>query len=125
MRSLIVAASMAVLLSGCGVKNYSPVVDRPGSGYQQDLVECRLLATQRSTGTEAGLVGTAAGGALGAAVGAGFSAIFGGNVGRGAAGGALAGGVSAGIRSAVQARRNQKAIVVKCLQYRGHRIVGY
>jgi len=124
MKTLICGLTV-VCLSGCGVQNYSPVVDRPSANYQQDLIECRLLATQRMTGAEAGLAGTAVGGGVGAAVGAGWNAIFGGRVGRGAAGGALIGGVAAGIKSAVRAHNNQKAIVVQCLRFRGHQIVGY
>ena len=125
MKTMAIIILILFTLSGCGVANYSPVVDRPGPNYQQDLAECRALAEQRVTGAEGGVAGAAIGAGIGAIIGVGIGLIFGVNAGRTAAAGAIGGGASGGVGSAVQAHNLQKTIVVNCLVNRGHAITGF
>ncbi|WP_439120364.1 glycine zipper family protein [Marivita sp.] len=98
--------------------NHTPILDGPANAaFDADLAACRALArNQRQFDQET----------LGAAaLGAGAGAVLGELDEDGdALGGAVAGALAGGIASAVDVSERRKAIVIACLQGRGHPVVG-
>jgi len=142
-RQASLAAALAVLVLGCGVKQ--PVLypnhhlKSVGSeAAELDIEQCMALAEEyvgsSSAAAKAGtgaVVGGGAGGAIGAAGGAAGGAVRG-NAGRGAAVGAATGaaaGATAGlIRGMFSARDPDpvyKRFTVTCLRDRGYQIIGW
>lgn len=120
-------ALMAVLLmTGCAEqRGWTPTVDTYGNpnAYRlnQDLAECKQLASQASGGTaREAAIGVGTGGLMGAAGGAIIGAITG-NPGTGAAIGATAGGLSGGATQGFQSDAQYKNAYNNCLRNRGHR----
>lgn len=112
---LIAALALATACTGDA---YMPILDGPPSAsFQDDLAACRTLArNQRQFGQET----TAA-----AVLGAGAGALIGSLDDDGdALGGAVVGALAGGTASAVDMRDRRKAIVITCLQGRGHAVVG-
>lgn len=107
-----VLALVAVALGGCfatGAK-HRPIVD--GSDprkYEADLAACQEVARQRSYLNPDVQMHAAIGGAVGAVVN-GFE-------------GAVAGAAVGGGTAAVDTVRERKAIVINCMEARGHNVV--
>lgn len=120
MKSFIVGALGAVLLlSGCAVEQYHPLVDSGISkgSFEADLSDCQQLAAQRPAAAQAAggaAVGAILGGLLAAAVG-----LRGNDVARVAAWGAANGGIN----GAVYGSAEQRAIVDNCMDGRGYSVV--
>jgi uncharacterized protein YcfJ len=110
----------ALLVSGCAVEQYHPLVDSGVSkgSYEADLAECQQLAAQRPAAAQAAggaAVGAVLGGLLAAAVG-----LRGSDVARVAAWGAANGGINGAVYGSVE----QRAIVDNCMDGRGYNLVG-
>lgn len=104
---------------------WSPTVDSSGSpnSYRlnQDMQECKQLATQASNGVvKESAVGIGVGGLLGAASGAAIGA-FTGNPAKGAAIGATVGGLGGGAKQGLESETRYKNAYNNCLRNRGHR----
>lgn len=107
-----------LLVAGCAAPGavYTPIVDRPGPTYAQDLAECRQYAQQ--------VIGPGGGAAAGAAVGFGLGYLMcramGGrdcsSVGRGVA-------VAGAAQGAAVGAVNEVEIVRRCMVGRGHRVL--
>ena len=121
MKVLVSVLAVAVL-AGCattqGGAQFSPIVDRPGPSYAQDLAECQQHATRVMGAADAAMAGAIAG------------AIFGALLGAAAGGGskfntqmAGVGAVSAGASAAAEAEGGQRGIIRRCLAGRGHMVL--
>jgi outer membrane lipoprotein SlyB len=128
MHRLIALGIIALWLSGCAsYGGWTPTVD-PKSGTRQetlnqDLAECKELASKASgdTATEA-TKGAAVGALGGAAIGAVIGAVTG-SAGSGAALGAAIGGTGGAAHEGLSAEQQYKRSYVKCLEGRGHRVI--
>ncbi len=117
-----------IVLSGCySYGGYQPTVDTYGdpNAYRinQDMAECKQLASESSGGTAKE---TAIGAGTGALIGAAGGAIVGaftGNPGTGAAIGAAAGGFGGGATKGLSSEQNYKNAYNNCMSGRGHRVV--
>ena len=115
-------ACVSVVLGGCAntASGYRPIVDGyEDEAYHADLADCQALAkTKRydngDTRTSA-LAGAVVGGAIGA--------IEDDSV-EGAIVGALFGGLIGGASGAAETRTDRKDIVIRCMDGRGHAVVG-
>lgn len=113
----VAVVSVALLIAGC-VANPDPIVDLKGLDpdvFAADLEECEAYAEQVSV---AG--GAAKGAAAGAVIGAATGAISG-HSGQGAGYGAIYGGTGTG----VEAQREKKYVLARCLEGRGYRVLNY
>jgi hypothetical protein len=114
MKALTVV-TVSVYISACS--GHSPIVDTQGvdmSNYENDLAHCQQYAKQVSTGKD-----TAIGAGLGAALGWAVSAVAGGDKSASAGVGAVTGGAAGLGKSA----NEQKAIISRCLQGRGYKVL--
>jgi hypothetical protein len=126
-RTTAAATALAVAIctlgtTGCATRgtgaNYSPIVDRPGPAYMQDLADCQAHATK--------VMDAAQGAAAGAIAGAIFGALLG-----AAAGGnnrfnqqmAGIGAVSGAANAAGSAEGGQRGIITRCLSGRGYSVL--
>lgn len=121
MKSVVLCAAL-LTCAGCAPVNYRPVVDDGAvrGYYEGDLADCQRLAAQRPAAARA---------AAGATVGALLGTVFGLAVGlRGrdvahvahvAAWGATTGGIGEGVEGSLE----QRAIVGRCMEGRGYRII--
>lgn len=118
----------SILLSACASQTgWTPTVDpyNDPNAYRinQDMAECRQLASQASGGTaKEAAVGAGVGGLVGAAGGAVVGA-FTGNPGAGAAIGAAAGGFGGAAKQGFTAEEKYKNAYNNCMSGRGHRVV--
>ncbi|MGZ5052462.1 MAG: glycine zipper family protein [Methylobacter sp.] len=118
----------SVLVSGCYSQGgWTPTVDayNDPNAYRinQDMAECKDLASHASGGTaKEAAIGAGVGGLIGAAGGAALGAIVG-NPGTGAAIGAAAGGIGGGAKQGLEGESNYKRAYTNCMRGRGHRIV--
>jgi uncharacterized protein YcfJ len=116
------------LLSGCySYGGWQPTVDpySDPNAYRinQDMAECRQLASQASGGTAKE---TAIGAGTGALIGAAGGAIVGaflGNAGTGAAVGAAAGGFGGGAKQGFSSEETFQRSYSSCMRGRGHRTI--
>jgi len=114
-----------LLLTACASQtNWSPTVDPYGdpNAYRlnQDMNECKQLASSASGGTaKEAMTGAAVGGLLGAATGAALGAISG-DPATGAAYGAAIGGMGGGAKQGFSAEETYKRAYNNCLRHRGH-----
>jgi hypothetical protein len=116
------------LLSGCySYGGWQPTVDsyNDPNAYRinQDIAECKQLASQASGGTAKE---TAIGAGTGALIGAAGGAIVGaftGNPGAGAAIGAAAGGFGGGAYKGLSTEDKYKNAYNNCMSNRGHKVV--
>ena len=128
MHRLIALAIIALGLSGCAsYGGWEPTVDTGRDTHkatlEQDLAECKDLASKASGGTATETAkGTAVGALGGAAVGAVIGAVTG-SAGSGAALGAAIGGTGGGVHEGAAAEHQYKRSYVKCLEGRGHRVI--
>jgi len=119
------AALTLALLSGCATTagqgsgaQYSPVVDRPGPNYAQDLAECQAHARKVMSAAD----GAAAGAVAGAIFGALLMAAAGGNH-ADQRSGAWVGALSGGTGAAASAEGGQRGIITRCLTGRGYTVL--
>lgn len=118
----------SLLLTACASQTgWTPTVDsyNDPNAYRinQDMAECRQLASQASGGTvKEAAVGAGVGGLVGAAGGAVVGA-FTGNPGAGAAIGAAAGGFGGAAKQGFTAEEKYKNAYNNCMSGRGHRVV--
>ena len=128
MNRLIAVGIVALWLGGCAsYGGWQPTVDTSRDVHKdtldQDLAECKELASKASGGTATEAAkGTGAGAVIGAAAGAVIGAVSG-NAGSGAALGSAIGGTSGGVHQGVSAEQQYKHSYVKCLEGRGHRVI--
>ncbi|MGR8999313.1 MAG: glycine zipper family protein [Gammaproteobacteria bacterium] len=116
------------LISGCySYGGWQPTVDtyNDPNAYRinQDIAECKQLASQASGGTTKE---TAIGAGTGALIGAAGGAIVGaftGNPGAGAAIGAAAGGFGGGAAKGLSTEEKYKNAYNNCMSGRGHRVI--
>ncbi|KJV07790.1 glycine zipper family protein [Methylocucumis oryzae] len=117
-----------LLMTGCASQTgWTPTVDtyndRNAYRLNQDMEECRHLASQASGGTaKETAVGAGTGALLGAAGGA-IVGAFAGNAGRGAAIGAAAGGFGGAAKQGFTAEERYKNAYNNCMSNRGHNVV--
>lgn len=117
-----------LLLSACASQTgWTPTVDpyndRNAYRINQDMAECKQLASHASGGSvKETATGAAVGGLIGAAGGAALGAIAG-NPGTGAAIGAAAGGIGGGAKQGIQSDDQYKRAFNNCMRQRGHNIV--
>lgn len=125
-RSLLI--TIGLLLSACASQTgWTPTVDpyndRNAYRINQDMAECKQLATNASGGSvKETATGAAVGGLIGAAGGAALGAIAG-NAGTGAAIGAAAGGIGGATKQGLQSDDQYKRAFNNCMRQRGHNIV--
>jgi outer membrane lipoprotein SlyB len=118
----------SALLTGCYSQGgWTPTVDpyNDPNAYRinQDMAECKNLASQASGGTaKEAAIGAGVGGLIGAAGGAALGAIAG-SPGTGAAIGAAAGGIGGGAKQGFEGESNYKRAYSNCMRNRGHRVV--
>lgn len=117
------AAVLAIaMLAGCAAPrgmgaSYSPIVDRPGVNYAQDLAECQQHATQ--------VMSTADSAAAGAVAGAIFGLLFAAALGdrHNAGNYAAMGALGAGTTAAGEAEGGQRGIISRCMASRGYTVL--
>jgi hypothetical protein len=115
----------SILLSACysqggWTPTVDPTYDRNAYRLDQDIAECRQLASHASGGTAKE---TAIGAGVGALVGAAGGAVVGaftGNPGAGAAIGAAAGGLGGAAKQGFSAEDQYKRAYSNCMRGRGH-----
>ena len=110
-----VPALAALLLTACA-SHPDPIIDQKGvdmAQYEKDLAECKEYAAGVDVAE-----GAAKGGAVGAVVGAAAGAISG-NAGRGAGYGGIAGATRSGLGN----KREQEAVVKRCVAGRGYKVL--
>lgn len=117
----------ALLLSACAAqRGWTPTVDtyNDPNAYRlnQDMEECRALASNATSGVKDTATGAAVGGLIGAAGGAAMGAITG-NAGKGAAIGAAAGGIGGAGYQGLQSDDRYKNAYRSCLRQRGHTVL--
>ncbi|HEY8037803.1 MAG TPA: glycine zipper family protein [Methylobacter sp.] len=118
----------SALISGCYSQGgWTPTVDayNDPNAYRinQDMAECKDLASHASGGTaKETAIGAGVGGLIGAAGGAALGAVIG-NPGTGAAIGAAAGGIGGGAKQGFDSEDNYKRAYANCMRNRGHRVV--
>lgn len=116
-----------LLLSACAAqRGWTPTVDtyNDPNGYRlnQDMEDCRALASNATSGVKDTATGAAVGGLIGAAGGAAIGAIAG-NPGTGAAIGAAAGGIGGAGHQGLQSDDRYKNAYRSCLRQRGHPVL--
>jgi uncharacterized protein YcfJ len=118
----------SLLLTACASQTgWTPTVDSYNDPnafrINQDMAECKQLASQSSGGT---VKETAVGAGVGALVGAAGGAVVGaftGNPGAGAAIGAAAGGFGGAAKQGFSAEDRYKNAYNSCMSQRGHRVI--
>jgi len=117
-----------MLLSGCySYGGWQPTVDtyNDPNAYRmnQDMAECKQLASQASGGTaKETAIGAGTGALIGAAGGA-IVGAFAGNPGMGAAIGAAGGGFGGGATMGFSSEQKFKSAYNNCMSGRGHRVL--
>lgn len=118
----------SALITGCYSQGgWTPTIDayNDPNAYRinQDMAECKDLASQASGGTaKETAIGAGVGGLIGAAGGAAIGAIAG-SPGTGAAIGAAAGGIGGGAKQGFEGEGGYKRAYSNCMRNRGHRVV--
>ena len=126
--TLSIAILSSAVLSGCySYGGWSPTVDpyndRNAYRINQDIAECKQLASQASGGTvKETAIGAGVGGLIGAAGGAVVGA-FTGNPAAGAAIGAAAGGFGGAAKQGFSSEDQFKRSYSSCMRNRGHNVV--
>lgn len=126
--ALSIAVIGSTLVAGCySYGGWQPTVDpyNNPNAYRinQDIAECKQLASQASGGTaKETAIGAGVGGLIGAAGGAVVGA-FTGNPGAGAAIGAAAGGFGGAAKQGFSAEDAYKRAYSNCMRNRGQKVV--
>ena len=116
------------LLSGCySAGGWTPTVDtyNDPNAYRinQDMADCKQIASQASGGTaKESAIGAGTGALLGAAGGA-IIGAFAGSAGTGAAIGAATGGLGGGAYKGLSTEDKYKNAYNNCMVNRGHKVV--
>jgi outer membrane lipoprotein SlyB len=119
MKKLTIIIAIAIAATGCANTgaNYRPIVDRPGSDYEQNLAECQQHAQKLS-----GAAGNAAAGAVAGAI---FGALV--MSAMGVKGyrneGAMVGALNAGATGAISGETSQRQVIKNCLAGRGFSVL--
>jgi len=125
---IITLTVSSIVLTACATAgNWQPTVDPYNDPnafrINQDLYECRQLASQASGGTATQTaIGTGVGALIGAAAGAAIGAAAG-NPATGAAIGAAAGGFGGGAKQGFGAEMDFKTAYNNCMAGRGHHVL--
>lgn len=110
----------ALALSSCAHigANYEPILDgAPVPGYTFDLLDCQALA-RRQKHFDMETVGAAlAGGVVGGVMGSDESGVS-------IVEGVIAGVLFGALGGAIESTQQRKGIVVRCMEGRGHPVVG-
>jgi len=128
MQRVIAASFIALWIAGCAsYGGWQPTVDASRDTHketlEQDLAECKELASKASGGTAAEAAKETGVGAVGgAAAGAIIGAVTG-SAGTGAALGAAIGGVGGGAHGSLSTEQEYKRSYIKCIQGRGHPVI--
>lgn len=112
---------VSALLTGCAntAAKYQPIVDgEKNARFDADLQACQEVATQRSYLNDDVKTNAILGAGIGALVGAAEDGV------EAALGGAVLGATAGGAGRSWETREERKAIVIKCMQQRGHPVVG-
>ncbi|MGR8930825.1 MAG: glycine zipper family protein [Gammaproteobacteria bacterium] len=125
--SLYTFITFTILISACAEhRGWTPTVDayNDPNAYRlnQDMEQCRAIASQSVSGVRDTATGAAVGGLIGAAGGAALGAITG-DPGKGAAIGAAAGGIGGAGYQGLQADDRYKNAYRSCLRQRGHNVM--
>ena len=118
----------SILLTACASQGgWTPTVDAYNDPnafrINQDMAECKQLASQASGGTAAETaIGAGTGALAGAAGGALLGAITG-SAGTGAALGAAVGGLGGGAYTGMGAEGKYKSAYNNCMSGRGHKVI--
>ncbi|MDD2723183.1 MAG: glycine zipper family protein [Methylovulum sp.] len=126
--SIKLAVVGILALSGCASQTgWTPTVDSYNDPnafrINQDMAECKQLASQASGGTaKETAIGAGVGGLVGGASGAVVGA-FTGNPGMGAAIGAAAGGLGGAAKQGFTAEERYKNAYNNCMSGRGHHVI--
>ena len=117
MKTIITSIAAALVFSGCAGtgQNYTPIVDRPGGNYTQDLSDCQAHAAKMAGAGGGAVAGAVAGALFGLVV----MALLGGSRNQGAMAGAF-GGLTGG---AVRAETDQRSVISNCMRARGHAVI--
>lgn len=127
-KTLVMTISTLVLTACATAGNWQPTVDPYNDPnafrINQDLYECRELASHAAGGNTAGqaAIGAGVGGLIGAAGGAVAGALAG-NPGMGAAIGAAAGGFGGAAKQGFGAEMDFKTAYNNCMAGRGHHVL--
>lgn len=119
MKKTLMIAALLPALAACADSgaNYQPILDgQPTAAFQSDLAACQALARNQNQFDQERVAATV--------LGAGAGAILGEADSGDAIGGAVAGALAGGVASSVDVNERREAIVIECLQGRGHRVVG-
>lgn len=119
MKKTLMIAALLPALAACADSgaNYQPILDgQPTAAFQSDLAACQALARNQNQFDQERVAATV--------LGAGAGAILGEADSGDALGGAVAGALAGGVASSVDVNERREAIVIECLQGRGHRVVG-
>jgi outer membrane lipoprotein SlyB len=104
----------SISIAACSQGPYEPIVDGPKNiVYQKDLAECRQLSLQKKKTNDGAIGGAVIGGLIGATESA-----------EDAIAGAVVGGLIGTAEEGSKVSDEQDAIVFRCLQGRGHKVVG-
>ena len=128
MHRLIALSMITFWLNGCAsYGGWEPTIDASRDTHkaalEQDLAECKELASKASGGTATEAAkGTGAGAVIGAAAGAVIGAVSG-SAGHGAAVGSAIGGTSGGVHQGAAAEQEYKRSYSRCMQGRGHPVI--
>ncbi len=128
-RIILAFSLVGIVLTGCAGSQslnmgsgYQPILDGPASAtYRADLAACQQLAADQSQFDQETLAAAALGAGAGALLGIADDSM---SDEEGAFGGAIVGAVVGGAAGWASATERREAIVVRCLQGRGHRVVG-
>lgn len=104
---------IVTLLAGCA-SPYTPLIDRPGASYEEDIADCQRHADNEAGPGTGAIVGVIIGGIIGAVIGHQLGLRD-----EGAKFGAMMGG----IRGAGDGANNQMEIVRRCMAGRGHNVL--
>ena len=118
---LLAVAVAAAMLVGCASTGrgygaaYSPIVDRPGANYAQDLSECQQYAAQLPSAGDGAAAGALGGAIFGVLLGAAFHVGSRDTAWAGALGGATGG--------AARSENDQRSVISNCLRSRGYAVL--
>ncbi len=119
MKKTFVIAALLPGLAACSDSgsNYQPIVDgQPTAAFQSDLAACQALARNQNQFDQERVAATVLGAGAGAILGKADSGDM--------LGGVVAGALAGGVASSVEVNDRREAIVIECLQGRGHPVVG-
>ncbi|MGB0506708.1 MAG: glycine zipper family protein [Pikeienuella sp.] len=129
MRIILLSTVAALTLTACGQSgaDYVPLVDQKSPAFGDDLAACQSLAQRKEYFNDEVKSEAAKGAVVGGALTGLIAGIDGGSVEDGIAGlliGGLIGGAVEGGAAAWDTSYERRDIVVRCMQGRGHNVLG-